>query len=478
MSFAELWDSLRPLGRDAVTGGYRRYSYARADLACREWFRDTALSRSLRPEADRNGNLWAWWEGPGGGPPGPVGAADPAAPGPGAAMVTGAAGPAAPGPGAAMVTGAAGPAAPGPGAAMVTGAADPAAPGPGAAGPASLPPGAAIVTGSHLDSVPDGGAYDGPLGVVSGFAAIDLLRARGFVPARPLAVAAFCEEEGGRFGVACLGSRLLTGVMDPQAARELRDGRGVSLAEAMAGAGLDPARLGPDNARLRRIAAYVELHIEQGSALAGLGAAVGIAEGIWPHGRWRLDFTGRADHAGTTRLADRRDPMLPYAATVLAAREAAAGQAALATFGKVTPEPGAANAICSRVRAWLDARAPGEPALHRLVGQVEAAAREAAAVHGVEVGVHRESFTPPVEFDAGLRDRLARVLAGREIAAPSLPTGAGHDAGILAARLPAAMLFVRNPSGVSHSPAEHADMADCEAGVVALAAVLEELAGR
>ena len=435
MSFAELWDSLRPLGRDPATGGYRRYSYTEADLACREWFRNTALSRSLRPEADHNGNLWAWWEGPAGAPPGAAGAFGPAAPAPGAAMVT------------------------------------------GAFDPASPPPGAAIVTGSHLDSVPDGGAYDGPLGVVSGFAAIDLLRDRGFVPARPLAVAAFGEEEGARFGVACLGSRLLTGVTDPQAARELRDGRGVSLAEAMAGAGLDPARLGPDDTRLRRIAAYVELHIEQGSALAGLGAAVGIAEGIWPHGRWRLDFTGRADHAGTTRLADRRDPMLPYAATVLAAREAAAGQAALATFGKVTAEPGAANAICSRVRAWLDARAPGE-ALHRLVSQVEAAAREAAAGHGVEVGVHRESFTPPVEFDTRLRDRLAGILAGRGIAAPALPTGAGHDAGVLAARLPAAMLFVRNPSGVSHSPAEHADMADCEAGVVALAAVLEELAGR
>ena len=344
--------------------------------------------------------------------------------------------------------------------------------------PAAWPSGSMIVTGSHLDSVPDGGAYDGPLGVVSGFAAIDLLRARGFVPARPIAVAAFCEEEGGRFGVACLGSRLLTGVLASQAALELRDSGGMSLAKAMVGAGLDPGRLGEDEELLDSIGAFVELHIEQGRALAGLGAAVGLAEGIWPHGRWRLDFTGRADHAGTTRLADRRDPMLPYAGTVLAARQAAASGAALATFGKVMAEPGAANAICSAVRTWLDARAPDEVTLHRMVEQIEDAARAAAADQGVEVTVHLESFTPPVKFDPQLRARLAGALASRGITAPVLPTGAGHDAGILAARLPAAMLFVRNPTGVSHSPAEHADPADCEAGVVALAAVLEELAGR
>ena len=336
----------------------------------------------------------------------------------------------------------------------------------------------AIVTGSHLDSVPDGGAYDGPLGVISGFAAIDLLRATGFVPARPIAVAAFCEEEGARFGLACLGTRLLTGAIAPDAARELRDGSGVSLAQAMTAAGGDPGRIGPDEELLASISAFVELHVEQGSALAGLGAAVGIAEGIWPHGRWRLDFLGRADHAGTTRIADRRDPMLPYAAAVLAARQAAAQHGALATFGKVTAEPGGANGICSAVRAWLDARAPDEAALQRVVDQVSAAARTAAAEHGVEASVHAESFTPLVAFDAGLRGRLAATLQARGIAAPVLPTGAGHDAGILAARLPTAMLFVRNPSGVSHSPAERAEPADCEAGVVALAAVLSELAGQ
>jgi N-carbamoyl-L-amino-acid hydrolase len=422
-SLAGLWDSLLAIGRHEGTGGYRRYSFTPADSACRDWFLKNAAKRSLRSHCDPNGNLWAWWDWPG----------------PGTASIP-------------------------------SGAAS-------AGQGTELPPGA-IVTGSHLDSVPDGGAFDGPLGVVSAFAAIDELRRRGFVPARPVAVAAFCEEEGARFGVACLGSRLLTGVLAPQAARDLTDGNGVSLAEAMTAAGLDPAAIGPDDELLRGIAAFVELHIEQGSALDGLGAAVGIAAGIWPHGRWRLDFAGRADHAGTTRIEDRRDPMLPYAATVLSARRAAERRGALATFGKVRAEPGGANGICSAVHAWLDARAPDEAALDAMVGQIEAEARDAAADHGVRLSSRRESFTPLVEFDRPLRDALAGALASGGITAPVLATGAGHDAGVLAARIPAAMLFVRNPSGVSHSPAENASMADCEAGVAALTAVLADLAGR
>jgi beta-ureidopropionase / N-carbamoyl-L-amino-acid hydrolase len=336
--------------------------------------------------------------------------------------------------------------------------------------------GPAIATGSHLDSVPDGGAFDGPLGIVSAFAAISELRAAGFRPARPIGVAAFTEEEGGRFGVACLGSRLLTGAIDPAAARELRDGDGVRLADAMLAAGRDPALLGPDDELLAQLGCYVELHVEQGSALDGLGAAIGVAEGIWPHGRWRFDFAGRPDHAGTTRLPDRRDPMLPYAATVQAARTAAAAHGALATFGKVIAEPGAANAISAAVHAWLDARAPDEAVLERLVSDIEAAAGTAAAEHGVGLGLRRESFTALVAFNPALRDRLVRILAAAGLTAPALPTGAGHDAGVLAARIPTAMLFVRNPTGVSHSPAEHAELADCETGVTALAAVLADLA--
>lgn len=333
----------------------------------------------------------------------------------------------------------------------------------------------AVVTGSHLDSVPDGGAYDGPLGVVSAFAAVDALRERGVRPSRPLAVAAFVEEEGSRFGVACLGSRLLTGALDADRARTLTDAAGTTLAAAMEGAGLDPVGIGVDKRRLARIGRFVELHVEQGKALADMGAAVGVATAIWPHGRWRLDFTGEANHAGTTRLADRRDPMLTFANTVLAARKKARLAGAVATIGRVEVTPNGANAIPSHVGAWLDARAADEATLESVVGEVERAATERGGRDGVAVTMTAESRTPVTEFDTALRDRVAGVLGG----APLLPTGAGHDAGILAnAGVPTAMLFVRNPTGVSHAPAEHAERSDCLAGVDALTDVLADLVTR
>ena len=335
----------------------------------------------------------------------------------------------------------------------------------------------AVVTGSHLDSVPDGGGYDGALGVASALAAVAELKAKNFNPERAVAIAVFTEEEGARFRVPCLGSRLMTGAIEPGAARGLSDDDGITLAAAMTAAGADPSLLGPDDDLLGRIGAFVELHVEQGRALAPVDAAIGVAEGIWPHGRWRFDFTGRADHAGTARLADRNDPMLPYASTVLAARRLAAEHGAVATFGKVIPEPGGANGVNSAVRAWLDARAPDDDVLQDTVTTIRSAAEIPAKEHGVTLTVRQESYTPLVRFDEGLRDRVTGVLTAAGVAAPVLPTGAGHDAGILATRIPTAMLFVRNPTGVSHSPAEHAGEADCEAGVHALALVLEDLAG-
>ncbi|GAB2693954.1 allantoate amidohydrolase [Kitasatospora kifunensis] len=329
----------------------------------------------------------------------------------------------------------------------------------------------AIVTGSHLDSVPDGGAFDGPLGVVSSFAALDELRARGAEFSKPLAIVNFGDEEGARFGVACVGSRLSAGLLTQEQAYELRDANGLRLPDAMERAGQDPSAIGADAERLARIGAFVELHVEQGRYLDE-DQPVGVAGAIWPHGRWRFDFHGEANHAGTTRLVDRHDPMLTYATTVLAARKKARQAGALATFGKIAVEPNGTNAIASLVRGWLDSRAADEATLAAVVEQIHQAAAERGERDGVKVELVRESYTPVVDFDVPLRDRLVAALGG----APVLPTGAGHDAGILASAVPTAMLFVRNPSGVSHSPAEHAEVADCLAGVAALADVLEDLA--
>jgi N-carbamoyl-L-amino-acid hydrolase len=333
--------------------------------------------------------------------------------------------------------------------------------------------GDAVLTGSHFDSVPHGGAYDGPLGIVSAFLAIDELRARGVRPDRPIGVVAFVEEEGSRFGVACLGSRLLTGTIAAQRALELPDRDGVTLADAMRHAGADPAAVGPDPALLGRIGAFVELHVEQGRGLSELDAPVGVASAIWPHGRWRLDISGLANHAGTTAMGDRHDPMLTFAHTVLAANREARQRGAHATIGRAAVEPNATNAIPSRVTGWLDARAAEEETLRQVVEAVRVRAQERAGRDGTTVLMATESTSPHVEFDTALRLGNARLLH-----APVLATGAGHDAGVLAPHVPTAMLFVRNPTGISHAPAEQASDADCAAGVTALARVVAELSCR
>ncbi len=332
----------------------------------------------------------------------------------------------------------------------------------------------AVLIGSHLDSVLDGGAYDGPLGVVSSLAAVDLLRARGVVPSRPIAIGAFAEEEGSRFGIACLGSRLASGSLSAAAAAELRDRSGVPLLDAMSSAGLSPS-LGRAG-WLDRIGTFVELHVEQGRDLVDRDAPVGLATGIWPHGRYRFDFTGEANHAGTTRMGDRCDPMLSFAATALAARSEAASAGQRATFGRLDVAPNGTNAIPSRVTAWLDARCENEESLERLVASIERVGVAGAAEDGVRLEVTAESVSGEVGFDPVLTASLGGLLLDRWGQVPVVPTMAGHDAGILAtAGVPTAMMFVRNPTGVSHSPSEHAETADCLAGVEALADVLEGL---
>ncbi len=338
--------------------------------------------------------------------------------------------------------------------------------------PAGAPLTGSVVTGSHLDSVPGGGAFDGPLGVASSLAALDHLRARGFAPARPLGIAVFPEEEGSRFGVACLGSRLLTGALAPERALNLTDPDGTSFADAARAAGLDPRHVGRDDEALSRIGVFLELHVEQGRGLIDLGAPVAVASSVLGHGRWRLTITGEGNHAGATLMADRRDPVVAAAAAVLAVRDVARQHdGARATVGRLIPVPGGTNVIAGRVDAWLDVRHPDDDVTAAVVAEITRRAQHAAAVEGCTATVTEESLSPTAHFDAGLRERLREVLPG----APVLATGAGHDAAVLADHVPTGMLFVRNPTGVSHSPAEHVEDPDAEAGALALADALAEL---
>ncbi|HCB07265.1 MAG TPA: allantoate amidohydrolase [Nocardioides bacterium] len=413
-----MWSDLAPIGRSSTSGGYFRQPFTQPERELADWFRGQTEARGLTLEADDFGNLVAWWD------PAPVD---------NGAVVR-----------------------------------DVWAPHVDKQGPVGhgLPRTGAVLTGSHLDSVLDGGAYDGPLGVVSALAAVDELRARGVRPTRPIGVSVFVEEEGSRFGLACLGSRLAMGAIDWDRARVLRDRDGVALEEVVEGGG---------PGLLAGVETFVELHVEQGRDLVDRGAAVGVASEIWPHGRYRFDFGGQANHAGTTRMEDRADPMLTYAMTALAANKQARLADERATFGRLEVTPNGTNAVPSQVLAWLDARCSSESALAELVETVTRQATERAERDGTSVSVTAESVSGAVAFDPSL---TARIAADHEEGDwPIIPTAAGHDAGILSAQgIPTAMLFVRNPTGVSHSPTEFAELPDCLAGVHALAETLKRLA--
>lgn len=332
----------------------------------------------------------------------------------------------------------------------------------------------AVVTGSHLDSVPGGGEYDGPLGVASALIAVDILKNRGIRPRRPLAIAVFPEEEGSRFGVACLGSRLLTGALDPDKARNLKDSDGNTYADVAAANGQDPRFIGADHNALQQLGVFVELHVEQGRGLVDLGQPVAIGSSILGHGRWKLSVTGQGNHAGTTLLKDRKDPMIAAAKIMVEIRDAARKyRDARATVGRLQPVPGGTNVIASRVDMWLDVRHPRDEVTAALVESIHLNAQVTAAEEGCTVSFGVESLSPTVHFDTGLRDQLRALLPS----APVLGTGAGHDAGVLAGHVPTAMLFVRNPTGISHSPEELVDGEDAEAGALALADALAGLLG-
>ncbi|CAN7502316.1 allantoate amidohydrolase [Arthrobacter sp. LjRoot78] len=332
----------------------------------------------------------------------------------------------------------------------------------------------AVVTGSHLDSVPGGGEYDGPLGVASALVAVDILKNRGLRPRKPLAIAVFPEEEGSRFGVACLGSRLLTGALDPNKARNLKDADGNTYADVAAANGQDPRFIGADHKTLQQLGMFVELHVEQGRGLIDLRQPVAIGSSILGHGRWKLSVAGQGNHAGTTLMKDRRDPMIAAAKIMIGIRDTARNyKDARATVGRMQPVPGGTNVIASRVDMWIDLRHPRDEVTAALVESIHLNAQVIAAEEGCTVSFGAESLSPTVHFDTGLRDQLRTLLPD----APVLDTGAGHDAGVLAGHIPTAMLFVRNPTGISHSPEELVEDADAEAGARALADTLAGLVG-
>jgi len=332
-----------------------------------------------------------------------------------------------------------------------------------------------VWTGSHLDTPPDGGAFDGALGVVAGLEAASAIAATGGLR-RGITVVAFRLEEGPRFGRGVFGSRALVGLLEPDEA-DLRDADGTTLGEAFAALGLGALPSGPLPGR--RPAAFVEAHIEQGPLLAAAGAPLGVVTSIAGMAGLELEFAGVRGHAGTVPMPLRSDALAAAAAFVTALHAAAGGiPGGVATVGRISVAPGATNTIPERAVLFADVRAPDAAGLDALVEAVPVRAADAARSARCRALVCERWRYPPQPMHPAVMDAVRRGIrqAGHEPV--ELASGAGHDAGILAADgIPTAMLFARSDAGgVSHAPQEHTGADAVEACLTALEITLRELA--
>lgn len=337
------------------------------------------------------------------------------------------------------------------------------------------PAGPAVMTASHLDTVPNGGAFDGALGVLAAVEAIRILREDGFEPARPVWVGSFMDEEGTRFGTALLGSRAFCG-HDVSEALQARDKDGISVAGAMAAQGFDAARIGEAD-RVGEVGSYVELHIEQGPVLHSHGARLGVVESICGVLGLRVTLSGEANHAGSTPPELRRDALVGASRIVVMLHDETRARDDLrATVGQIRVAPGARNVIPGVCEFAVDLRPLGPAAYDGLLEWFGALVERAAAQEGLEPSVQCDYAVEPTAMAPGVIAAIEAAAADEGVEPLRMVSGAGHDAMLVARKAAAGMLFVPSRDGISHSPSEWTETADCELGARVLARTLRRLA--
>ena len=340
--------------------------------------------------------------------------------------------------------------------------------------PAASPGSRRLFMGSHLDTVSDAGAFDGVLGVVLAVALVDLLQHRPLPFS--IEVVGFSEEEGVRFGVPFIGSRALTGTLDDDVLRRV-DASGRSVADAIRDYGLDPSCI--VDARIDDGAlGYLECHIEQGPVLDSLGIPLGIVNTIVGQSRLIVTFTGSTNHAGTTPMHARRDAVAGAAEWIGAVETVARRTPGLvATVGRIGARPGATNVVPGICEASLDVRHASDSARATAVETLRWTAEQIAARRELRVRFETHLDQPSVAMSPALVAALGRAVAAQGLPIHRIDSGAGHDAMILARRMPAAILFVRSPGGISHHPNEAVIEGDVAAALGAGLAFLDDLAG-
>lgn len=335
----------------------------------------------------------------------------------------------------------------------------------------------AILLGSHLDTVRNAGRYDGMLGVLTAIEVVQHLHQQGQRLAKAIEIVGFCDEEGTRFGITLLGSRGLTGTWPKQWLTQT-DASGVSVAQAMVLAGLDPARVAQAARRAEEIAAYLELHIEQGPCLEQAGLALGVVEAINGARRLNCRFTGEAGHAGTVPMAQRKDALAAAAEWMVAVERTTCerGGNLVATVGTLGCLPGAVNVIPGEVMLSLDIRGPQDAPLDALLDELLAQAQAIAARRGLTFSAEEFYRIAATPCDLRLQNLLTDAVHQAQGMSLSLPSGAGHDAIAMAERWPVGMLFVRCKGGISHHPAESVETDDVALAIEAFSYAVTALA--
>jgi allantoate deiminase len=339
--------------------------------------------------------------------------------------------------------------------------------------------GPSIVTGSHIDTQLPGGRYDGALGVVAAVVALRLLQERFGQPLRTLEAVSLCEEEGSRFPTASFwGSRAITNQIRESDLHDVRDRAGITIADAMRSAGLDPERA--QDAARDDIDCFIELHIEQGPALEDAGLPVAVVTAITGLRHYVVTMRGRSDHAGARPMHRRRDPMAAAAEAIHRMIEdaRAIGAPAVTTIGRISVEPNIVAAVPAEVTFSVDVRHPDVEALEGLYRAHERTLREAASRHDVDCEFRITLDLQPSACDEELVRGLESAAARQGIPFMKMHSGAGHDAQQMAARSKVAMIFVRSQDGRSHAPEEFTATSDAVDGIAVLARALYSLAYR
>ncbi len=330
-----------------------------------------------------------------------------------------------------------------------------------------------LLLGSHLDTVPNAGAYDGVLGVVIAAALVESLEGRRLPFA--IEVAGFSEEEGVRFGTPFIGSRALVGRLDDELLNR-QDANGISVRAAIEQFGLNPSEI-PRAALNDDTLAYLEFHIEQGPVLESLGRQLGAVEAIAAQTRMKFEFLGRSNHAGTTPMHLRHDALAAAAEWIVAVERTAHNHPGLvATVGQIEARPGATNVIAAEARVSLDVRHKSDDIRDRAIVMLVGLAEEIAKRRGLALRQNVLLNQSAVAMDPFLVDQIQEAIRSAGCQPHRMTSGAGHDAMILAEKVPAAMIFLRSPGGISHDPAESVEVEDVAKALECGLHLLDQLA--